>query len=58
MGQGQVGRLRADGVREITLGELLPESFGPEYLELPRMVGKDVAGVVGSVVYSLVFSSI
>lgn len=26
----------ADGVRETTLGELLPDSFGPEDLELPR----------------------
>lgn len=25
------------GVREYTLGELLPDSFGPEQLELPRM---------------------
>ncbi|KAG5643930.1 hypothetical protein DXG03_009338 [Asterophora parasitica] len=24
------------GVRETTLGELLPDSFGPEHLELPR----------------------
>lgn len=24
------------GVRETTLGELLPDSFGPEQLELPR----------------------
>ena len=24
------------GVRETTLGELLPFSFGPEHLELPR----------------------
>jgi cytidine deaminase len=25
-----------DGVVERTLGELLPDSFGPEHLELPR----------------------
>lgn len=24
------------GVKETTLGELLPDSFGPEHLELPR----------------------
>jgi cytidine deaminase len=24
------------GVKEVTLGELLPDSFGPEDLELPR----------------------
>ena len=24
------------GVRETTLGELLPDSFGPEHMELPR----------------------
>lgn len=24
------------GVRETTVGELLPDSFGPEHLELPR----------------------
>ena len=26
-----------DGVRETTLGALLPDSFGPEELELPRV---------------------
>ena len=28
--------LSEGGVREYTLGELLPDSFGPEQLELPR----------------------
>ncbi|KAF8653254.1 hypothetical protein AX16_004051 [Volvariella volvacea WC 439] len=33
---GQVGKLTEGGVREATLAELLPDSFGPEDLELPR----------------------
>jgi cytidine deaminase len=24
------------GVRETTIGELLPDSFGPEHLDMPR----------------------
>jgi cytidine deaminase len=30
------GRITEGGVRETTLEELLPDSFGPEELELPR----------------------
>jgi len=33
--EGQPG-VTEGGVRETTLGELLPDSFGPEHLELPR----------------------
>ena len=31
-----VGIMGEGGVRETTLGELLPDSFGPEQLQLPR----------------------
>lgn len=30
------GRITEGGVRETTLGDLLPDSFGPDELELPR----------------------
>ena len=36
---GMGGReLSEGGVREYTLGELLPDSFGPEQMEVPRTV--------------------
>jgi cytidine deaminase len=31
-----IGTVGEGGVRETTLGELLPDSFGPEHLDLPR----------------------
>lgn len=31
------GKITEGGVRETTLGALLPDSFGPEELELPRL---------------------
>lgn len=33
---GQSTGLTEGGVRETTVGALLPDSFGPEQLELPR----------------------
>jgi len=35
--ENKPGRITEGGVRETTLGELLPDSFGPEELELPRV---------------------
>jgi cytidine deaminase len=34
---GKPGKITEGGVRETTLGALLPDSFGPEDLELPRL---------------------
>ena len=34
------GVITEGGVKEITLEELLPDSFGPEHLELPRHTDK------------------
>lgn len=31
------GKITEGGVRETTLGALLPDSFGPEHLGLPRL---------------------
>jgi len=31
--------ITAGGVKETSIGELLPDSFGPEHLELPRTAG-------------------
>ncbi|KAJ7163376.1 cytidine deaminase-like protein [Mycena filopes] len=39
--EGKPG-VSADGVKETSIGELLPDSFGPEQLELPR-TGRDTA---------------
>ncbi|THV06493.1 cytidine deaminase [Dendrothele bispora CBS 962.96] len=33
---GGVGKMTKGGVKATTMGELLPDSFGPEHLELPR----------------------
>lgn len=35
--ENKPGRITEGGVRETTLGELLPDSFGPEELKLPRV---------------------
>ena len=32
--KGRVGVVGEDGVRETTLGDLLPDSFGPEHLHV------------------------
>jgi cytidine deaminase len=36
--EGKPG-IRFGGVKETSIGELLPDSFGPEHLELPRTGG-------------------
>ncbi|KAJ7175754.1 cytidine deaminase-like protein [Mycena filopes] len=36
---GQAEGITAGGVKETSIGELLPDSFGPEHLELPRTGG-------------------
>ncbi|KAJ7857705.1 cytidine deaminase-like protein [Mycena olivaceomarginata] len=36
--EGKPG-VTAGGVKETSIGELLPDSFGPEHLELPRTAG-------------------
>ena len=33
---GYTSTVKEDGIKETTVGGLLPDSFGPEHLELPR----------------------